>query len=298
MSLICCRVSSAERRAAMTACRSRSTSSSSSWPPASRSTSPSRSPSRRTSRRIGAATYWRSPPLPTRQAYREPVTFSAWAGAPARRRGGSVRFAIKTRPEHTTWAQMRDVWVAADEIDLFESAWNWDHFYPLTGDLTGPNLEGWTMLAAMGQATRRIRIGCQVTGMIYRHPAVLANMAATVDIISEGRIGLGAGWNQQECDAYGIALPPLKERMDRFDEGVEVIVRLLSDTTTTFDGQYLHLTDARCEPKPVQRPHPPITIGGRGRKRTLRTAARWAQQWNAITADPGEWASLKQTLVE
>jgi F420-dependent oxidoreductase-like protein len=211
-----------------------------------------------------------------------------------------VRFAIKTRPEHQTWAQMRDVWLAADEIDLFESAWNWDHFYPLSGDTTGPNVEGWTMLAAMGQATRRIRIGCQVTGMIYRHPAVLANMAATVDIISEGRleIGLGAGWNQQECDAYGIALPPLKERMDRFDEGVEVIVRLLSDTTTTFDGQYLHLTDARCEPKPVQRPHPPVTIGGRGRKRTLRTAARWAQQWNAITADPGEWASLKQTLVE
>jgi F420-dependent oxidoreductase-like protein len=211
-----------------------------------------------------------------------------------------VRFAIKTRPEHQTWAQMRDVWLAADEIDLFESAWNWDHFYPLSGDTTGPNVEGWTMLAAMGQATRRIRIGCQVTGMIYRHPAVLANMAATVDIIAEGRleIGLGAGWNQQECDAYGITLPPLKERMDRFDEGVEVIVRLLSDTTTTFDGQYLHLTDARCEPKPVQRPHPPVTIGGRGRKRTLRTAARWAQQWNAITADPGEWASLKQTLVE
>jgi F420-dependent oxidoreductase-like protein len=215
-------------------------------------------------------------------------------------RRGRVRFAIKTRPEHQTWAQMRDVWLAADEIDLFESAWNWDHFYPLSGDTTGPNVEGWTMLAAMGQATRRIRIGCQVTGMIYRHPAVLANMAATVDIIAEGRleIGLGAGWNQQECDAYGITLPPLKERMDRFDEGVEVIVRLLSDTTTTFDGQYLHLTDARCEPKPVQRPHPPVTIGGRGRKRTLRTAARWAQQWNAITADPGEWASLKQTLVE
>ena len=92
-----------------------------------------------------------------------------------------MRFAIKTRPEHTTWAQIRDVWVAADTIPLFESAWNWDHFYPLSGDLTGPNLEGWTMLAALAQATKRIRIGCQVTGMIYRHPAVLANMAATVE---------------------------------------------------------------------------------------------------------------------
>jgi F420-dependent oxidoreductase-like protein len=209
-----------------------------------------------------------------------------------------VRFAIKTRPEHTTWAEMRDVWVAADQIDVFESAWNWDHFYPLTGDLSGPNLEGWTMLAAMAQATRRIRIGCQVTGMIYRHPAVLANMAATVDIISEGRldIGLGAGWNQYECDAYGIELPPLRERFDRFDEGVETIVALLSQPTTTFHGRYLHLTDARCEPKPVQRPHPPIVIGGKGRTRTLRTTARWAQHWNAITQSVDEWRELKDVL--
>ncbi|MGE5287367.1 MAG: TIGR03560 family F420-dependent LLM class oxidoreductase [Micromonosporaceae bacterium] len=210
-----------------------------------------------------------------------------------------MRFAIKTRPEHTTWAEIRDVWVAADDIDLFESAWNWDHFYPLTGDLTGPNLEAWTMLAAMAQATRRIRIGCQVTGMIYRHPAVLANMAATTDIISGGRleIGLGAGWNQLECDAYGIDLPPLRERFDRFDEGVEAIVSLLSQPTTTMQGRYVRLTDARCEPKPVQRPHPPIAIGGRGPKRTLRAAARWAQHWNAITQSPDQWRPLKDTLI-
>jgi F420-dependent oxidoreductase-like protein len=210
-----------------------------------------------------------------------------------------MRFAIKTRPEHTTWAELRDVWVAADEIEVFESAWNWDHFYPLTGDLFGDNFEGWTMLAAMAQATRRIRIGCQVTGMIYRHPAVLANMAATVDIISEGRLelGLGAGWNQMECDAYGIELPPMRERFDRFDEGVEAIVGLLSQTSTTMDGRYVQLRDARCEPKPVQRPHPPITIGGRGPKRTLRAAARWAQQWNAITSDPEDWAGLKEIMV-
>ena len=109
-----------------------------------------------------------------------------------------MRFAIKTRPEHTTWAQIRDVWVAADEVSLFESAWNWDHFYPLTGDFAGPNLEAWTMLAALAQATSRIRLGCQVTGMIYRHPAVLANMAATVDIISGGLLELG--WRRLESD--------------------------------------------------------------------------------------------------
>ena len=136
-----------------------------------------------------------------------------------------MRFGIKTAPQHTTWSAMLDVWRAADDIELFESAWNFDHFYPIFSDSDGPCLEGWTMLAAMAQATRRIRIGCQVTGMIYRHPAVLANMAATIDIISDGRldVGLGAGWNQQECDAYGIALPPLKERFDRFDEGVEAL---------------------------------------------------------------------------
>src|SRR6476660_6522254 len=141
-----------------------------------------------------------------------------------------MRFGIKTAPQHTTWGAMLDVWRAADDIELFESAWNFDHFYPIFSDSDGPCLEGWTMLAAMAQATRRIRIGCQVTGMIYRHPAVLASMAATVDVVS--------GWNQQECDAYGIPLPPLKERFDRFDEGVEAVLGLLSQETTTYDGQY------------------------------------------------------------
>ncbi|MGH9044494.1 MAG: TIGR03560 family F420-dependent LLM class oxidoreductase [Acidimicrobiales bacterium] len=211
-----------------------------------------------------------------------------------------MRFAIKTRPEHTTWRRMRDIWTAADEIDLFESAWNWDHFYPLTGDMAGPNYEGWTMLAAMAEATERIRIGCQVTGMVYRHPAVLANMAATVDVISDGRleIGVGAAWNQMECDAYGIELPPLTERFDRFDEGVEAIIALLSEPEANFSGRYVRLRDARCEPKPVQQPHPPITIGGKGPKRTLRAAARWAQQWNTIVATPEEWTSLRDVLEE
>jgi F420-dependent oxidoreductase-like protein len=210
-----------------------------------------------------------------------------------------MRFAIKTRPEHQSWEEIRDVWVAADEIPLFESGWNWDHFYPLSGDMAGPNFEGWTMLAALSQVTRRIRIGCQVTGMIYRHPAVLANMAATVDVMSGGRLelGVGAGWNQMECDAYGIELPPLKERFDRFDEGVAAMVALLTEPVANFSGQYFRLTEARCEPKPVQRPHPPITIGGSGPKRTLRTTARWAQQWNMIVrGDVSEWVAAKEIL--
>ena len=211
-----------------------------------------------------------------------------------------MRFGIKTAPMHSTWADMLAVWKAADDIDVFESAWNFDHFEPIFSDRKGPCLEGWSMLAAMAVATRRIRIGCQVTGMPYRHPAVLANMAATVDVISGGRldVGLGAGWNQVESDMLGITLPPPKERFDRFDEGVEIIVKLLTvdETVANFTGQHFTLTDARCEPKPVQRPHPPITIGGNGPNRTLRTAARWAQQWNSTAGDPVQWAKSRDIL--
>src|SRR5438105_4762815 len=128
-----------------------------------------------------------------------------------------------------------------------------------------------------------LRVGVLVTGNVDRHPAVLANMAAALDVISGGRLelGIGAGWNQEECDAYGIELPPLKERFDRFDEACEVLVRLLSpEKEADFDGRYYQLRSARCEPKPVQQPHPPICIGGTGERRTLRSVARYAQHWN------------------
>ena len=107
-----------------------------------------------------------------------------------------MRFAVKTAPMHTTWSDMLAVFQAADGIDIFESGWNFDHFYPIRGDATGPCLEGWMTLAALAQATKRLRLGVLVTGIHYRHPAVLANMAAAVDIISDGRLelGLGAGW--------------------------------------------------------------------------------------------------------
>ena len=140
-----------------------------------------------------------------------------------------MRFAIKTSPQHTNFADMLAVWQAADDIELFESGWTFDHFYPIFSDHTGPCLEGWVTTTALAQATKRLRVGVLVTGNVYRHPAVLANMAASLDVISNGRLefGIGAGWNQQECDAYGIDLPPLRERFDMFDEAVEVIVRAL-----------------------------------------------------------------------
>lgn len=209
-----------------------------------------------------------------------------------------MRFAFKTAPQETTWPDLLEVWRAADDIDFYESGWLFDHFYPIFSDPTGPCLEGWVTLTALAQATDRLRLGVMVTGNPYRHPAVLANMAASLDVISGGRleVGLGAGWNQEESDAYGIELPPLKERFDRFDEALQVIIGLLRDPITDFSGQHYRLTAARCEPKPVQRPHPPIVIGGAGEKRTLRSVARYAQHWNYVGGPADEFARKRAVL--
>jgi len=123
-------------------------------------------------------------------------------------------------------------------------------------------------------------------------------MASTLDIVSGGRLelGLGAGWNEEESGAYGIELGTPGERSDRFEEACEVIVGLLTQETTTFNGRYYQLTDARNEPKPVQRPHPPLCVGGSGEKRTLRTAARFAQHWNFVGGSPEEFARKREVL--
>lgn len=211
-----------------------------------------------------------------------------------------MRFAFKTSPQNTTWADMLAVWQAADDIDVFESGWTFDHFYPIFSDPTGPCLEGWITTTALAQATTRLRIGLLVTGIHYRHPAVLANMASALDIISNGRLelGLGAGWNEEESGAYGIELGTLTERFDRFDEALECIVGLLTQETTSFDGRYFTLTEARNEPKPVQQPHPPIVIGGSGPTRTLRSVAKYAQHWNHPGASVEQWQASRDILHE
>ena len=212
----------------------------------------------------------------------------------------TMRFAIKTAPQHTTWQEMLAVWQAADEIDLFESAWNFDHFYPTVAPTSGNCLEGWTTLTALAQATRRLRIGCMVLGIVYRHPAVLANMASTLDIVSGGRLvlGIGAAWNTEECDAYGIELGSLTERFDRFEEACEVIHKLFTEERSTFTGRYFTLADAFNNPKGLQVPHPPICIGGAGEKRTLPLVARYADHWDFPGSDTERFAAKRAILQE
>ena len=194
----------------------------------------------------------------------------------------TLRWGIKTAPQHTTYDAMLAVWQEADRTSVFEHAWLFDHFAPIFSDVDGPCLEGWTLLAAYAAQTSRIRVGLMVTGNTYRHPAVLAKIAATVDVIANGRLdlGLGAGWNEYEHGSMGIPLYAPGERIRRFGEACEMIKRLFTQHLTDFDGRYYQLKEARCEPKPVQQPYPPFVIGGGGEQLTLRIVAQYADVWN------------------
>lgn len=200
---------------------------------------------------------------------------------------------------------MREVWRAADEAG-FDHLWLMDHFLPLTRSATGwyqhdvndSVFEAWTALAAMAERTSRIRIGINVTGNLYRHPAVLAKMATTVDHLSGGRLemGIGAAWAEREFASLGIPMPPRGERIDRLDEACAVLKLLWTKDVADFDGRYYQLQGAISEPKPVQRPHPPLWIGGSGERKTLRVAARHADVWNIPGAEPDEAARLSGVL--
>ncbi|MCX6048784.1 MAG: LLM class F420-dependent oxidoreductase [Chloroflexi bacterium] len=194
----------------------------------------------------------------------------------------SLTFGIKTAPQHTTYEAILQVWQQTDENPAFAHAWLFDHYAPIQGDLDGPCLEGWTTLAALAAETSRIRIGLMVTGNTYRHPAILASIAANVDIISKGRLdlGIGAGWNEYEHASMGIPLYAPGERIRRLDESCQIIKQLFTQQLTTFEGRYYQIKDARREPKPVQKPYPPFVIGGSGEQLTLRVVAKHAHVWN------------------
>lgn len=199
-----------------------------------------------------------------------------------------MRLSFKTRPQHSEWQPIVDFWKEGDRIDTYDAGWTFDHLDPIFSDRDGAVFEGWTMLAALSGIVERIRLGVMVTGNTYRHPSVLANMAATLDVASGGRleIGLGTGWVEAEHNAYGIPLPQWKERFDRLEETCEILHLLFTKDVADFSGSFYHLEGAKALPKPLQQPHPPIVIGGTGERRTLRIAALWADQWNLPGGDP------------
>lgn len=192
-------------------------------------------------------------------------------------------------------------WKDADELG-YHAVWNYDHFYGLylAGQpLELPTLEGWTTLAAMGKVTNRARIGCMVTGVTYRHPAVLANMAVSVDHISGGRLefGIGAAWHEPEHLTYGMEFPSAGTRIAMLDEACEIIRRLWTEDKVDHEGRFWTLHDAICEPKPVQG-RLPIVIGGSGPRKTLRVVAKHADEWNAPAATPEDYKRLAGILEE
>jgi len=204
----------------------------------------------------------------------------------------TIRFGVKTSQQHVTYAEVLRIWEEADASPVFEHAWLWDHFVPLRGEVTGTTLEAWTLLAALAARTRRLRLGVIVTSNRIRAPAVLAKMAATVDQVSDGRLifGIGAGGSagsdpvglalvQREFEAYGIDIVSTGDAIGALGEAVAIIRRLWTESEPfDFDGRYYRLRGAIGEPKPVQRPGPPILIGTAG-PRGLRIAAEHADLW-------------------
>ncbi len=166
----------------------------------------------------------------------------------------------------------------------FDSFWLMDHFHQISGagKPEEPMLEGWTGISVLAGLTSKIRLGTLVTGNFYRYPSVLAKIGATLDVLSKGRLilGIGGGWNDLESKAYGIPFPSVRERLDRLDEAVQLIKRMWTEDRANFSGKYYKLENALCNPKPIQKPHPMILIGGGGEKRTLLTLAKYGDACN------------------
>lgn len=206
-------------------------------------------------------------------------------------------FGLKLSGQSTTVADLRAVWKTADEAG-FDHIWDFDHFASI-----GPNgpdkpvFEGWALQAAMAEATSRVRIGCNVTGNTYRHPVQLAKLATTVDHLSGGRLefGIGAAWAEIEHRMYGWE--GLDHRVGRLSESLRIISALWRDERVTFEGRYYQLQDAIANPKPVQKPHPPIWIGAGG-EQMFRLVARYADVWNpsggARQDTKAAWAKVRE----
>jgi alkanesulfonate monooxygenase SsuD/methylene tetrahydromethanopterin reductase-like flavin-dependent oxidoreductase (luciferase family) len=225
-----------------------------------------------------------------------------------------LSFGIKTSQMGLTYQDILRVWRDADQIPLFEHAWLWDHMVPLRGDVRGAALEAWTLLGALAAQTQRLRLGVMVTSNRLRNPALLAKMAATVDVISGGRLefGIGAGGSQlpgapealtaivrREFEAYGVPIVPAGQAIAALAEACTLIRRMWTeDDLFDFSGRYYQLHGAVCEPKPLQRPHPPIMIGAGGERMSLRVVAEHADVWNCPARTAEEFRRKSAILDE
>ncbi|HVC76937.1 MAG TPA: TIGR03560 family F420-dependent LLM class oxidoreductase [Candidatus Micrarchaeaceae archaeon] len=208
-----------------------------------------------------------------------------------------VHFGMKLSGQDTTIEALRTVWRLADESG-FDHVWDFDHLASIgPGGPDRPIYEGWALQAAVAEATKRVRIGCMVTGNTYRNPALLAKLAVTIDHLSGGRLefGIGAAWAAIEHSMYGIE--GLDHRVGRLSESLQIIKSLWTDERTNFDGRYYKMTDAIANPKPIQKPYPPIWIGASGPS-TIRLVAQHADVWNIGGGEPDRVSELIQILEE
>jgi alkanesulfonate monooxygenase SsuD/methylene tetrahydromethanopterin reductase-like flavin-dependent oxidoreductase (luciferase family) len=207
-----------------------------------------------------------------------------------------TRFSVALANQNIAWADYRAALLAADEM-AFETFWTFDHLMPIGGDLDGPCHESYTTMAAFAAMSRRIRIGALVTGAAYRNAALQIKMATQIDVISDGRFdfGIGAGWAEREFRAFDLPFATPKERVGKLRETVELAKRLWTgdpSTKVTYEGEYVKAYDLFLNPQPVQRPRPPILIGGGGEQLTLRVVARHADIWHGF----GDLATLKRKI--
>jgi alkanesulfonate monooxygenase SsuD/methylene tetrahydromethanopterin reductase-like flavin-dependent oxidoreductase (luciferase family) len=189
-----------------------------------------------------------------------------------------------------------DVWRIADEAG-FDHIWGFDHLIALGSDPAAPIFDGWTALGAMAAITKRARMGLNVTGNLYRHPGLMAKIAVTVDHLSNGRLefGIGTGWNEPEFKQFALPFPSAGDRVTMLDESLKAMKLLWSEPRSTYQGRFYELKDAIAEPKPVQRPHPPVWIGSKG-ERMLRLTARHADVWHSNAGAYPESVALNKAL--
>jgi F420-dependent oxidoreductase-like protein len=206
-----------------------------------------------------------------------------------------IRFGFQSGQQNVTWERMRDVWQKLDGWG-YDSLWAFDHFYPIfTPDPAGPCMENWTLLSALSQHTKRARIGALVNSNTYRNPCLTAKMAATLDQISGGRVnlGLGAGWYELEHRSFGIDFKNTRGRLEALDECCQIVTGMFTQDKTSFAGKHYRVTDAVCNPAPLQKPRIPIMIGGRGEKSLLKIVAKHADMWNTMHTNP---AGMKRLI--